>query len=789
MNYLIDYIIIKNSGLFDSNYYLKAYPDVRQADIDPLMHFVKHGWREGRNPNSEFHTSLYLQMYEDVRDAGVNPFVHYIRHGKNEHRTFKNDPISTSMQTTFIITQPHLDLAHAKDELYKSDKFLLNYKEELKKAIEKSEDFVEYKDHAVDEASKTKLIAFYLPQFHPFPENDAWWGKGFTEWTNVSKAIPQYVGQYQPHLPGELGFYDLRVPEVQERQVELAKNYGIYGFCFHYYWFAGKRLLERPLDQFIQNKKIDFPFCLCWANENWTRRWDGQENDILIGQNHTPETDIEFIKDLEPYFLHSNYIRQDNKLVLIVYRPELLPDPKKTIQRWREFAIQKGWGELYLICAQTFGMFSDPRKIGFDAAIEFPPHNNPSFPYNDITQNSELLNSNYAGKIYDFRNLILSSFFNAKSTDFPLIRTVSPGWDNEPRKPGKGHSYANSSPSVYKTWLLEACQYSLGKKNSKESFVFINAWNEWGEGAYLEPDRKYGYANLEATYEAINEINKYSDRLTEEKLIYSERKHDTAVVLHLYYPDLWEEIFSKLKSLNHDFDLFITIPIGVNFDEGKILKCHKDTTIIRIHNRGRDIAGFLKILPVLIKKNYSYALKIHTKKTLHREDGENWRNQILLDLLGSEHSIKTIKELLSLKKTGLVSPEGHVIPSIYYWGIDNEYIQNLTNTRALAKKSGIEFTEFPFIAGSMFWFKPTALKKIADLGISLLDFEPELGQKDGTLAHALERFIGLIIQSENNDIYEINQNEEWKKVGLEQVKNKSDYSFATATFNGKIYSP
>ncbi|WP_232310288.1 glycoside hydrolase family 99-like domain-containing protein [Pseudoxanthomonas mexicana] len=346
---------------------------------------------------------------------------------------------------------------------------------------------------------KAKAIAFYLPQFHPVPENDEWWGRGFTEWTNVSKAVPQFLGHDQPHLPGELGFYDLRIVDVMRRQAELAKLYGLHGFCFHHYWFSGRRLLERPLDQLIANKDIDLPFCVCWANENWTRRWDGHDHDVLLAQNYALEDDLAFIVDLVPYLRDPRYIKIDGKPLIVVYRPSLLPDCKRTLGVWREYCRTNGIGEVLLTMVQ-FDV-DDPRDMGFDAAVEFPPHKL-ARSAQCINDQVVIINPDYAGYVVDYDELA-SNGENWPVPEYSLFKGVSPRWDNEARKPAKGYTFAGSTPQRYGRWLAKAVEYSNAHPVCGESLVFINAWNEWAEGAHLEPDRAYGYAYLEATRGAL----------------------------------------------------------------------------------------------------------------------------------------------------------------------------------------------------------------------------------------------------------------------------------------------
>jgi hypothetical protein len=347
-----------------------------------------------------------------------------------------------------------------------------------------------------------KLIAFYLPQFHPIPENDRFWGRGFTDWVNVAKAIPNFKGHYQPHIPTDLGFYDLRLPEVRELQAEMARQYGIYGFCYHHYWFNGRRLLERPFNEVLKSGKPDFPFCLCWANENWTRRWDGAEHEILLAQSHSREDDIAFIRDIMPAFRDERYIRINGKPLLIVYRANLLPRPKETAEIWRAECKEFGVDEIYLCAAQSFGI-TNPRPFGLDAAVEFPPH---GVVLLECNEGFHITNPNFRGKIYNYVDVV-NYMEKKKAPHYKLFRTVMPSWDNTPRRQNDSHIFANTTPGLYGEWLTSVLEYTDKNLLGDERLVFINAWNEWAESAYLEPDRKYGYAYLQATADALASLS------------------------------------------------------------------------------------------------------------------------------------------------------------------------------------------------------------------------------------------------------------------------------------------
>lgn len=524
------YFKIKKSGRFDAAYYLLNNPDVRAADVDPLFHFIKTGWKEGRDPSPEIKIKFLLNEHNGLEEDSYHKLVGIF---ENNH---EKDTRTLSMDED-LINRPKLNFSL--ESIKRSVRFVKNFgiRQFFKKVRSKVVTLIPTKENKADNPSFPKnsdnpymrqwlasfntakpdlakeyipynpsphlpndprvdLIAFYLPQFHPIPENDLWWGKGFTEWTNVSKAQAQFVGHYQPRLPGDLGFYDLRVPQVQEQQATLALHYGLSAFCFHYYWFSGKRLLENPLDLYISNPNITFPFCICWANEDWTRRWDGSSGQVLISQEHSFDNDKLLIHDLVELFNHPNYYRVGKRPLLIVYRADLLDEPAKTLAYWRSYSKTHGTGEPLILAALTF-FFKDPIPGGFDGAVSFPPHHMPTLP--DIADQLEMLNPDYRGDIFRYSDMARGFIEKLKNYPYKFYPTVVPSWDNEPRRPGTGMTIYGSTPDLYGEWLHKACQYQIANKPAAERLVFINAWNEWAESAYIEPDRRYGYAYLQKT--------------------------------------------------------------------------------------------------------------------------------------------------------------------------------------------------------------------------------------------------------------------------------------------------
>ncbi|MCM8536351.1 MAG: glycoside hydrolase family 99-like domain-containing protein [Lentisphaeraceae bacterium] len=732
--------LVKESGLFDEEFYKRSNPDIDFSKTSSIKHFLAHGAYEGRKPNKNFDPRIYLQLNEDVAVSNVNPLVHYIEKGKEENRpTLSNEafehndgllvvgecPLTIQVgelsaeeklalpSVGSIAVHAHIFYVELLDELiekisnipYDFDAFVstvsvkdqLRVEEEMKKAfprsavdvrvvvnrgrdiaplcVEFAEDIKNYKyfchihskrslysstgndwrtyllqrilgsektvvdilsrldqdqslaiafpehhssvrsfifkngwgadsefamardlsiklaipepddktlktfpsgsffwaktavykdlfesgirledfppesgqqertfahvlermfgyiptsqglkalvtkshyeeqtefDETALQSQKTKLIAYHLPQFYAFEENDRWWGKGFTEWTKVRAAKPLFPGHNQPRVPhNDIGYYNLTDLDALKKQADLAKAHGVYGFCFYHYWFTGKRIMEKPVDLLMKHPEVDINFCLCWANENWTRRWDGNDAATLIAQDYSAEDDIEFIKHLAYYMKDSRYIKTDGKPVIMVYRADLHPDTQATINRWRTWCRENGIGEIYLITTLVRGVV-DPRPYGFDAGVERPFYNWEKEHITDLKMNYGA-KADHQGVIYDHKET--AQFYSSQSVsqnDFRTFRSLGIMWDPSPRHEDRSHMVHNTKPEVYQQWLTELIETTNKDIPEAERFVFLNAWNEWAEGTYLEPDTTMGYALLNATSQAL--LSKWSWR-------------------------------------------------------------------------------------------------------------------------------------------------------------------------------------------------------------------------------------------------------------------------------------
>jgi len=353
-----------------------------------------------------------------------------------------------------------------------------------------------------------RLIAFYLPQFHPIPENDEWWGRGFTEWTNTAKAKPLFRGHYQPHVPADLGFYDLRVPESRQAQADLAREYGIEAFCYYHYWFAGRRMLERPFNEVLASGQPDFPFCLCWANHTWSGIWAGAPGRVLVEQTYPGESDHRrHFETLLPAFRDHRYVRVNGKPMFVIYRPADVPDCAQAMALWRRLAAEAGLPGLHLVGSNVIvGTKIDPvppSDFGLDAwtTALMPPtrtwvsRRSPAkwlrWRYKELAKQPT---------VYDYEKIVLSLLGpTLPGMNYPCL---IPNWDNTPRSGSNGLVFRGTTPELFRRQAREALDRIQGR-SPEDSFVFIKSWNEWAEGNHLEPDLRFGHRFLDVVAEVF----------------------------------------------------------------------------------------------------------------------------------------------------------------------------------------------------------------------------------------------------------------------------------------------
>jgi glycosyltransferase involved in cell wall biosynthesis len=457
---------------FDIQYYATNNPDVIAAKIDPFEHFVSYGFSEGRNPSPDFDVRWYADEYLGGSLAS-NPFYHWLSH--------KGEP---GVHGRFPDDRPTIA-------------------REVRRFSRPAPEFEELQPLPQTAIRRAKILAYYLPQFHSFMENDAWWGAGFTEWTNLPRGLPRFQGHYQPRVPRDLGFYKLDkdgVGETLRKQAAMARKSGLHGFVFYHYWFNGKRLMSGPVDHLLSDPSIELPFCLMWANENWTRRWDGAESEVLISQDYREDDDEAMIADFARHFADPRYIRIDGRPLFMLYRPGIVPAAKASIERWRSIFKSRFNENPIIVMAQAFGD-NNPQPFGLDGAIEFPPHKlTQHMP--PINHRLTILDPEFTGKAYQYED-VMSQSLDEPEPSFPLIKTIVPSWDNDPRRQGTGLTITGSTPALYEAWLTRLVERAVRTPFFNEPIVCVNAWNEWCEGAYLEPDLHFGSAYLNATGRAV----------------------------------------------------------------------------------------------------------------------------------------------------------------------------------------------------------------------------------------------------------------------------------------------
>jgi len=362
---------------------------------------------------------------------------------------------------------------------------------------------------------KASAIAFYLPQYHPIPENDKWWGKGFTEWTNVAKAKPLFRGHYQPHIPADLGYYDLRVPETRYAQAEMAKASGIEGFCYWHYWFAGKRLLDRPFREVLESGKPDFPFCLAWANESWSGVWHGNPDRILMEQTYPGEEDYSaHFAELLCAFSDSRYITVYGKPLLVVYKPDQIPDSRRFMDYWRELAAKSGLKGLYIVgCAKETW---DPISHGFDAVCldtysigliklkHFQRHWFLKMTERIIRKDLNRIYRRAISRpaVYRYSDFTKQALPDMRH-DCEQFPTAIANWDNTPRSGLDGIILRGSTPELFRRHLRDAIE-KVRQRTPEKRIIFLKSWNEWAEGNYLEPDERFGHQYMDIIREEMD---------------------------------------------------------------------------------------------------------------------------------------------------------------------------------------------------------------------------------------------------------------------------------------------
>lgn len=739
---------------FDPVWYITHNSDVSASEIDPLTHYQQLGRKEGRDP--AFSRTWYEHEYRDFLIDGVDAFNHYMTIGKSKGLAPAINHFWYIAEYPDILATDLLPYAHylkyGKDANYKHSAECSGrvFHARLSNFPDAYDSRYEPKASYAQQNLDVKAIAFYLPQFHRVSENDRWWGLGFTEWTNTRAAQPLFVDHYQPRTPhDDIGYYDLSDAETLRRQCEMAKEFGIHAFCFYHYWFSGKRLLETPLDNLLNNKDIDQKFMICWANESWTRTWDGSENNVLVAQEYREEDPLAFIKDAEKYLIDDRYVRVGSNPILLVYKPHVIPYVGNVFAEWRRYWESKYPSKLEIWCVRTDPTDMNYERLNarFDAIVEFPPHIVPHTRHlPSYTMQQGLAGIQVPGNFYDYDKLVQDiTSFNDYHTmpKKPFHRSVMLGWDNTARRKQGQSIWYGFSIDAYERWLGHVVTYTRSTFPEERRFCFINAWNEWAEGTYLEPDKKTGYTALNATARALFGATERTlpVAMTTRHATYESTHKKALVHIHAFYPQDIELLLKSVKPLIDHIDVVITTPSlekKSQIDDLLTLYSLKKDIIIRVvPNFGRDVGPMLIGIADLINK-YEIFGHFHTKRSPTVEWGALWGKYLWENLIGSGAVISNILEIFNSRSdVGFIkAPVYPLIEPHVSWGDVKTRCESILNELGVE----VRLPSVPsFPVGNMFWCKVDAVAPILGKPWSEQDFEIEDDQISGTVAHCIER--------------------------------------------------
>jgi lipopolysaccharide biosynthesis protein len=605
-----------------------------------------------------------------------------------------------------------------------------------------------------------RVVAHFLPQFRALEENSEAWGEYFTEWSNVLQGVPLFDGHRQPRIPPGGEIYSLEDPKTLRSQVSIAKTYGVAAFSYYFYFFDRAPVLGETIRQHAEDSLCDIDFSLTWANENWTKKWDGGDDGIIFEQTYSSDLPERLANAVSPYLVNGKYLRTlDGRPIFSVYRPAAVPNPRQFFERFRKAVQQETGADLYLQAFQTFDDFTPPQRLGFDGAAEFPPH---PFPANQAKKTRQLgaysnLNPKVSGVRPDFRGNFFSygeyATLYSSSDDVPysLARGVMLEWDNSPRNPSTGNIFVGFDYRKFSAWLVRSLVRE-DRADTGASVVYINAWNEWGEGAVLEAREDDGNSALEAVRHSVSHAEVIRQSLAD-LANFGDQKATSDSVAHIHLHAFreskrWAKVIEQIAA--HGIEVIVTTTSAA--DAARVRAETNCTAVFVVENRGRDIRPFLQLLPYFRKKGFTYVLKIHGKESRHRGlAGYRWGRDLIEGYASTELLREALHKLRSNAEIGMICS----LDQLSTTSLDQTWIHNLAIHDLLVQALPAHRTkasEFPtrqFPAGSMFWARLDAIESLAEIQDSWFELElPGASTTDGRLEHSVERlFLQLVLQS------------------------------------------